>query len=97
LLISYPIEAFGAYEQGKLVRWGPTSLGKKSTKTPTGLFFTNWKSKETISTEDSSWILKWYFNLVNSTGVSIHQYGLPGYPASHACARLYEEDAKWFL
>src|SRR4030095_608217 len=38
----------------------------------------------------------WYFNLVNLTGVSIHEYSLPGYPASHACVRLYEKDAKWF-
>ena len=47
LFFSYPIEAFAAYQNGVLVRWGPTSLGKRSTPTPEGLFFTNWKSKET--------------------------------------------------
>jgi hypothetical protein len=46
LIFSYPIQAFAAYEFGNLVRWGPTSLGKKSTPTPAGLFHTNWKSKE---------------------------------------------------
>jgi hypothetical protein len=27
--------------------------------------------------------------------VSFHQFALPGYPASHACARLTIDDAKW--
>ena len=26
----------------------------------------------------------------------MHQYDLPGYPASHACIRLLKEDAQWF-
>jgi hypothetical protein len=39
--------------------------------------------------------LYWNFNLVNRKGVSLHQYELPGYPASHSCVRLREEDAKW--
>jgi hypothetical protein len=97
LIFSYPIQAFAAYEFGKLVRWGPTSLGKRSTTTPTGLFHTNWKSKETISTVDSSWILPWAFNLDNFEGVSMHQFDLPGYPASHACCRLLDTDAEWIF
>jgi L,D-transpeptidase catalytic domain len=95
LFFSYPIESFAAYQNGILVRWGPTSLGKKSTPTPAGLYFTNWKSKETVSTDDSTWILPWYFNLDNKRGISLHQFSLPGYPASHACARLLSEDAEW--
>lgn len=95
LIFSYPVQAFGAYEKGRLVYWGPTSLGKKSTPTPTGLFHTNWKARVTRSTVDSSWILPWAFNLENFQGVSLHQFDMPGYPASHACARLLEEDAKW--
>lgn len=95
ILVSYPLQAFAVYENGVLSRWGPASLGKKSTLTPTGLFFTNWKSKRQISTENSSWILYWNFNLINSTGVSLHQYELPGYPASHSCVRLRSDDAKW--
>ena len=27
--------------------------------------------------------------------MSFHQFDLPGYPASHACVRLLERDAKW--
>jgi hypothetical protein len=95
LLVDQRIQAFAAYEFGNLVNWGPTSTGKKSTPTPNGLFHTNWKSKKTISTDNPEWILKWYFNLENFRGVSLHQYELPGYPASHACVRLLEEDAFW--
>lgn len=96
LIVSHKIQAFGAYENGILTRWGPVSMGKKSTPTPVGLFHTNWKSKETISTIDSGWVLKWYFNFDNFEGVSLHEYELPGFPASHACIRLYPEDAYFF-
>ena len=95
ILISYPIQAFSFYIKGKLVYWGPVSMGKKSTPTPNGFFHTNWKSKLQISTENPEWLLPWYFNIVNTSGVSLHQYQLPGYPASHACIRLREQDAYW--
>jgi hypothetical protein len=95
LIFSYPVQAFAAYEYGTLVRWGPTSLGKRSTPTPTGLYFTNWKAKETISTVNEEWVLPWAFNIDNFNGISIHQFELPGYPASHSCARLLEADAEW--
>jgi lipoprotein-anchoring transpeptidase ErfK/SrfK len=96
LFISQEIQAFAAYYYGILVRWGPTSTGKRSTPTPNGLFHTNWKAKETISTFNDEWILKWSFNIENFEGISIHEYAMPGYPASHACARLLESDAFWF-
>ena len=95
ILVSYPIQAFAFYSNGKLQRWGPVNMGKKSTPTPTGLFHTNWKSKSQISTDNPKWILPWYFNLVNATGVSFHQFELPGLPVSHSCIRMKQEDAKW--
>lgn len=95
ILVSRRVQAFGAYESGSLVRWGPTSTGKKSTPTPAGLYHANWKAKKTRSSVNASWVLPWCFNLNNLTGVSFHQYELPGYPASHGCVRLLEEDAKW--
>jgi hypothetical protein len=95
VLVSRRVQAFGAYESGRLVRWGPTSTGKKSTPTPAGLFHTNWKARETRSSVNQSWILPWCFNLDNFSGVSFHQFDLPGYPASHGCVRLLQEDAKW--
>ena len=32
---------------------------------------------------------------MNFEGVGVHQYELPGYPASHACVRLYMDDAQY--
>jgi hypothetical protein len=95
VVVSYRLQAFGAYKNGVLQRWGPVSMGKRSTPTPIGLFHTNWKSKRQISTENENWILPWYFNLINSSGVSFHQYELPGFPASHSCIRMREIDARW--
>jgi hypothetical protein len=95
IVVSQKVQAFAAYQLGNLILWGPTSTGKEETPTPNGLFHTNWKAEETKSTFDDEWILKWSFNLDNFEGVSLHQYEMPGYPASHSCVRLYEKDAEW--
>lgn len=95
IMVSQKVQAFAAYQLGNLVLWGPTSTGKEETPTPNGLFHTNWKAEESISTFDDEWILKWSFNIDNFEGVSLHQYEMPGYPASHSCVRLYEKDAEW--
>jgi hypothetical protein len=39
--------------------------------------------------------MPWYFNFQNQRGLSLHEYALPGLPASHACVRLLERDARW--
>jgi hypothetical protein len=39
--------------------------------------------------------MQWYFNFENASGLSLHSYALPGYPASHGCVRLLERDAMW--
>jgi len=95
IVFAQRVQAFGAYEYGTLVRWGPTSTGKQSTKTPNGLFSTNWKGKEVKSSFDDEWILKYNFNINNFEGIGFHQYEMPGYPASHSCLRLLMPDAVW--
>lgn len=95
VVFSYPIQAYGVYSNGSLVKWGPTSMGKKAAKTKTGLTFANWKKKLAISTVDSEWKLPYNFNIFNLDGIGWHQYDLPGYPASHSCLRLLMNDAKW--
>lgn len=97
VLISRRIQAFALYENGHLTRWGPVSSGKKSTPTPAGLFHTNFKAKIKISSENSEWIMPWYFNFYARRGIAMHQFYLPGYPASHACVRMQEKDAKWIF
>ncbi|QBZ98978.1 L,D-transpeptidase [Flavobacterium sangjuense] len=95
IFFSYATQTFATYEYGYLIRTGPTNMGRKADKTPTGLFFTNWKAEKTTSTFNDEWDLKWNFNVANKLGVGWHQYELPGYPASHSCLRLQERDAKY--
>jgi hypothetical protein len=97
LLVSRRVQAFAAYEAGTLVRWGATSTGRRETPTPAGLFAANWRSKLRRSSDNAEWLLPWYVNFINESGVSFHQFALPGYPASHACVRLLVDDAKWIF
>lgn len=93
VLISKRVQAFALYESGRLIRWGPVSTGKASSPTPEGLFYGNYKARRKISTVNGSWIMPYYFNIMNYHGVGVHHYAMPGYPASHACVRLKLEDA----
>ncbi len=95
VIVSQPVQAFGVYENGVLVRSGPVSSGKELKQTPSGLFFVNWKGEEVVSTFDDEWILKWNMNIDDLGGISMHQYSLPGYPASHSCVRMTKDDAYW--
>lgn len=95
VVFSYPIQAYAAYENGNLVKWGPSSMGKKAAQTKRGLMFANWKKELAISTVDSEWKLPYNFNIHNTLGIGWHQYDLPGFPASHSCLRLLMDDAKW--
>ncbi len=95
LVVSQEMQAIGAYEHGTLVRWMVTSTGKKDTPTPSKLYFTNWKGKLVKSTLEGDYMLPWAFNLDSMEGIALHEFDLPGYPASHACIRLLEEDAMW--
>ncbi len=97
LVLFQPGQVFGGYENGTLVRWGAVSSGRKNKKTPSGLFHLNWKSEGRHSTVNRKWFLPWYFNFLSKRGLSLHQYSLPGYPASHSCVRLLEPDARWLF
>ena len=97
VLINQRIQWFGMYENKKLIRTGPVSTGRKKMPTPNKLYYTNFKAKRKVSTVNGSWIMPWYFNISNYGGIGMHQYTLPGYPASHSCIRLYQSDAKWFF
>lgn len=95
VIFSYPIQAYAVYSNGGLVKWGPTSMGKKAAQTTRGLTFANWKKKLSISTVSSEWKLPYNFNIHNIGGIGWHEYTLPGYPASHSCLRLLRKDAQW--
>jgi len=95
LVVDQPAQAFAAYAEGRLVRWGPVSSGRQAYPTPSGLFHLDWRSRGRHSTVNPQWYMEWYFNFDNARGLALHSYTLPGYPASHACVRLLERDAIW--
>jgi hypothetical protein len=98
-IIEKSIQAWAAYEQGRLVRWGIVSSGGLQTPTPNGRFNFNWKEPKRISSlspPGEEWLMRWVFNFHEARGIHIHEYAMPtGGPGSHGCVRLVEEDAKW--
>lgn len=90
-------QVFGAYEHGKLVRWGPVSSGDRHHQTPSGTYHLNFHAREKISTENPTWVMPWYFNFSSTLGLAMHQYTLPGRPASHGCVRMLSMDAQWLF
>jgi lipoprotein-anchoring transpeptidase ErfK/SrfK len=95
LVVELAGQVFGAYEYGLLVRWGPVSSGGSTHTTPSGHYYLNWNARVRRSSENYDWIMPWYFNFSSVQGLGMHQYDLPGRPASHGCVRLLEVDAKW--
>jgi hypothetical protein len=99
-IIHKKVQAFAAYEHGKLARWGIVNTGDPdSTATPNGRFNFNWKEEERVSTlspPGEEWNMRWVFNFHAARGIHIHQYSMPtGGPMSHGCVRLIDADAKW--
>jgi lipoprotein-anchoring transpeptidase ErfK/SrfK len=94
IVVDQAAQAFGAYEYGRLVRWGPVSTGQLG-QTPTGVFHLSWRSRGHRSSIDPSWYLPWYFNFIPSRGIAFHEYSLPGRAASHGCVRMLQRDAQW--
>jgi len=99
-IIHKTVQAFAAYEYGKLARWGVVNTGDPdSSATPNGRFNFNWKEEKRISTlspPGEEWKMRWVFNFHASRGIHIHQYSMPtGGPTSHGCVRLIDADAKW--
>jgi hypothetical protein len=95
VVVYQPAQVFGAYEYGVLVRWGPVSTGRRTDRTPTGLFHLNWRKQSHISTIDPDWVMPWTFNFENRVGLAFHEQDLPGRPASHGCIRMLGDDAQW--
>ena len=97
VIFSYRIQAFGAYNHGRLVRWGPTSIGRRTRLTPLGLYSANWKEAVHVSSIDPDWNMPYTVNLELNSGIAMHQYAMPGKPASHKCMRLQMADAMWLF
>lgn len=106
VILDKSIQAWGAYANGELMRWGIISTGASSSRTPSGRFNVNWKQEERVSTlspgilrpreSDELWTMYWVMNIHESRGIHLHQYALPtSGPASHGCVRMLDPDAQW--
>ncbi len=94
------IQAFAAYEHGRLMRWGIINTGNPDEKpTPNGRFNFNWQEEFRISSDspvDEPWEMYWVMNFQLEDGLHVHQYEMPtGGPMSHGCVRLVDADAAW--
>ncbi len=98
-IIEKSVQAWAAYEHGKLARWGIVNTGAKASPTPIGRFNFNWKTEyrvSSLSPPGERWEMYWVFNFFDERGIHIHQYPMPtGGPTSHGCVRMVEEDAEW--
>lgn len=98
-MIDKQTQTFGAYEFGKLVRWGILSSGSTNEKTPAGRYNFNWKAEYRLSNAappGEKWELYYLFNFQSKWGLHVHQYRLPiGKAVSHGCVRVAMADAVW--
>ena len=92
LKIDLKRQYFALYKKGKLVYWGPISSGNLTHQTKTGFFINLWEKDDWYSEQYTAEMP----NAVNfdSHGLFTHQGPLPGYPASHGCARMLWKDSK---
>lgn len=95
VLVSLRVQAFAAYEHGRQVLWGPVSSGNERHPTPPTLYHASWRSPRRASSLNPAWIMRWYLNIHTTMGLGLHQYALPGEPASRGCVRLLQDDAVW--
>jgi len=83
---------FGAYEEGRLVKWGPISTGSNG-NTPLGTYKALYKQvKKYSSIYNNS---RMYYAVQFRGNYFSHEQVLPGVPASKGCVRMSWEDAKW--
>lgn len=99
IVIHKKVQAWAAYEDGRLVRWGLVNTGRPGFETPGGRYNINWRTPERISSESPPgqvWLMRWVLNFYHERGFHMHQYAMPtGGPASAGCVRLLMADAKW--
>jgi hypothetical protein len=95
ILISAHYQQLGCYEWGVLVKSHPVNSGKEKTPSFKGRYALTFRQLERKSSIDSTWIMKYYFNFHPEAGMALHQFVMPGFPASHSCMRQFLEDAMW--
>ena len=101
ILVDLSEQFLGAYEYGRLVFSAPAATGEQGNETPTGDFrvtAANRRHRSSLYTIEGTdipypmnYALMFYTNI---EGISywIHGRDIPGYPASHGCVGLYDEE-----
>lgn len=101
ILIDLSEQFLGAYEYGRLAFSSPVATGEKTNRTPAGEFritaFNRNHKSSLYFVEDTSIPYPMHYGLrfhVHAGGASywIHGRDVPGYPASHGCIGLYDEE-----
>ncbi len=101
ILIDLSEQFLGAYEYGRLVFSAPVATGEKGNETPTGDFkitaFNRRHRSSLYFIEKTNTPYPMHYGLrfhISKEGVAywIHGRDMPGYPASHGCVGLYDEE-----
>jgi len=101
ILVNLSEQFLGAYEYGRLVFSSPIATGEKGNETPNGEFkidaYDSRHKSSLYFIEKTHILYPMNYGLrfyTNRKGVSfwIHGRDLPGYPASHGCIGLYDEE-----
>jgi hypothetical protein len=87
ITVSLSSQQMHVFRDGVLWRSSPVSTGKKSKRTPTGVFAILQKKRFHRSNLYSNAPMPFMQRLTWS-GIAIHAGRLPGYPASHGCIRV---------
>lgn len=95
IMVSARYQALACYEHGNLVKFAPVNSGKEKTQTYPGRYALTFRQRTRLSSLDSNWVMHYYFNFHPDAGMALHQFEMPGYPASHSCLRMLESDAAW--
>ena len=100
ILVNLTEQFLGAYDYGKLVLSFPIASGKSTDPTPDGLFkvtaYDRLHSSSVYDIEGTHTPYPMHYGLrffITPKGVAdwIHGRDMPGYPASHGCIGLYDE------
>jgi lipoprotein-anchoring transpeptidase ErfK/SrfK len=100
LTIGINSQKFVYTEGGRVVRVGPISSGKEGYPTPLGQFAVLRKEKDKVSyryTNQLGWNAWMPYSIQFSGHYFLHEGWLPGYPDSHGCVRVGEQDARFLF
>jgi lipoprotein-anchoring transpeptidase ErfK/SrfK len=100
LTIRIGSQSFAYAEGDQIVRTGPISSGREGYRTPRGTFSVLGKQKDKVSsryTNQLGWQAWMPYSIQFYGHYFLHEGWLPGYPDSHGCVRVGEQDARFLF